>query len=200
MRKMLLAAGGLMLLLPLARGQDEPKKAAAEIKAIIAEYGKANQEFIAAYKSAKTVEERKEALTKRPNAAKLAARLMPLVKADVKSDAAGEALVFLVTNASFTADGKAAVGLVIEHHAKSPALAPALDRLSNTSDSRIAKFFERVAKENPNAAVKEAAAAIGKLMVGKVVPDIVGEDTDGKEFKLSDYRGKVVLLDFWGHW
>jgi RNA polymerase sigma factor (sigma-70 family) len=37
------------------------------------------------------------------------------------------------------------------------------------------------------------------LSTGKVAPDIEGEDTDGKKFKLSDYRGKVVL-DFWGHW
>lgn len=38
------------------------------------------------------------------------------------------------------------------------------------------------------------------LQIGKVVPEIEGEDTDGKKFKLSDYRGKVVMLDFWGHW
>jgi hypothetical protein len=38
------------------------------------------------------------------------------------------------------------------------------------------------------------------LAVGKVAPEIVGEDIDGKPMKLSDYRGKVVLLDFWGHW
>jgi cytochrome oxidase Cu insertion factor (SCO1/SenC/PrrC family) len=38
------------------------------------------------------------------------------------------------------------------------------------------------------------------LRIGKVAPDIEGEDIDGKPFKLSDYRGKVVLLDFWGHW
>jgi hypothetical protein len=38
------------------------------------------------------------------------------------------------------------------------------------------------------------------LVVGKVVPDIEAEDIDGKAFKLSDYRGKVVMLDFWGHW
>jgi hypothetical protein len=31
----------------------------------------------------------------------------------------------------------------------------------------------------------------------KTVPEIVGVDGDGKKFQLSDYRGKVVLLDFW---
>jgi hypothetical protein len=38
---------------------------------------------------------------------------------------------------------------------------------------------------------------IRNLQVGKVAPDIEGEDQDGQRFKLSDYRGKVVLLDFW---
>jgi hypothetical protein len=38
------------------------------------------------------------------------------------------------------------------------------------------------------------------LAIGKVAPDIEGEDQDSKSFKLSDYRGKVVLLDFWGEW
>jgi hypothetical protein len=38
------------------------------------------------------------------------------------------------------------------------------------------------------------------LAVGKPAPEIDGEDLDGRRFKLSDYRGKVVVLDFWGHW
>jgi hypothetical protein len=38
------------------------------------------------------------------------------------------------------------------------------------------------------------------LSVGKQAPEIAGEDADSKKFKLSDYRGKVVLLDFWGNW
>lgn len=39
-----------------------------------------------------------------------------------------------------------------------------------------------------------------KLSVGKKAPEIEGEDLEGKKFKLSDYRGKVVSLVFWGSW
>lgn len=42
--------------------------------------------------------------------------------------------------------------------------------------------------------------AIRSLAVGKVAPEIEGEDIDGKPMKLSDYRGKVVVLCFWGTW
>jgi hypothetical protein len=44
---------------------------------------------------------------------------------------------------------------------------------------------------------KVAQFAIRHLSVGKLAPDIEGEDQNGKRFKLSDYRGNVVLLDFW---
>ena len=39
-----------------------------------------------------------------------------------------------------------------------------------------------------------------RLQIGMKVPDIEGEDIDGTEFKLSDYKGKVVMIDFWGDW
>src|SRR5262245_50041205 len=38
------------------------------------------------------------------------------------------------------------------------------------------------------------------LSVGKVAPDVEGVDQDGQKFKLSDYRGKVVFLDFWSQY
>jgi AhpC/TSA family len=38
------------------------------------------------------------------------------------------------------------------------------------------------------------------LAVGMAVPDFTAKDIEGAEFKLSDYKGKVVLLDFWGFW
>ena len=42
--------------------------------------------------------------------------------------------------------------------------------------------------------------AIRHLAVGKYAADIDGKDQDGKPFKLSDYRGKVVLLYFWSEY
>lgn len=38
------------------------------------------------------------------------------------------------------------------------------------------------------------------LSVGMKAPEIDGEDQDGKKFKLGDYKGKIVLLDFWSRY
>lgn len=69
--------------------------------------------------------------------------------------------------------------------------------------------YERVQKQysdvqNGSGTLGEAAEsalfALRHLAVGKPAPEIEGEDIDGKPLRLSDYRGKVVVLDFWGHW
>ncbi len=38
------------------------------------------------------------------------------------------------------------------------------------------------------------------LAIGKKAPEIIGTNVDGEEMKLSDYLGKVVVIDFWGDW
>ncbi len=39
-----------------------------------------------------------------------------------------------------------------------------------------------------------------QLQVGQVAPEIIGQDVDGKPLRLSDSRGKVVVLTFSGEW
>lgn len=40
----------------------------------------------------------------------------------------------------------------------------------------------------------------GKTEVGAIAPELAFKDPDGKVRKLSDLRGKVVLVDFWASW
>lgn len=41
---------------------------------------------------------------------------------------------------------------------------------------------------------------MSNLAVGCEAPDIDGKDVDGSPFKLSEYRGKKVMIIFWGGW
>ena len=47
---------------------------------------------------------------------------------------------------------------------------------------------------------ESAAAPVVHAALNYLAPEIQGEDTEGNFFKLSDYRGKVVLLDFGAEW
>ena len=48
--------------------------------------------------------------------------------------------------------------------------------------------------------LEHAILAKKNSRVGVIAPDFTGMTPDGKTIKLSDYRGKYVLLDFWGSW
>lgn len=67
---------------------------------------------------------------------------------------------------------------------------------------QIELVLERYVRENEPIikGAKERLYVLQQLSVGKTAPEIAGADLDGVEFKLSDYRGKVVFLDFWGDW
>ena len=78
---------------------------------------------------------------------------------------------------------------------------------SDASEEEKSKHTEMMAEIKKLAAGTELGELIDaprfvakRLQIGMEVPDIIGEDLGGVKFKLSDYRGKVVVLDFWGFW
>lgn len=86
-------------------------------------------------------------------------------------------------------------------------LASLYSRTEDTRKELIASYKELIAwpgiaESNPKLLdnTKKDLFKTENLSIGVVAPDIVGTDHEDKEFKLSDYRGKVVLLDFWGIW
>lgn len=64
-------------------------------------------------------------------------------------------------------------------------------------------FWKLSSRMQASAAGKELEHAIlakKNSRVGVIALDFTGMTPDGKTIKLSDYRGKYVLLDFWGSW
>lgn len=70
------------------------------------------------------------------------------------------------------------------------------------TDADLARFQDVAAR--PKKSLADMAIAglddWDNLEEGKPAPEIDAEGVDGKRFKLSDYRGKVVVLIFWGTW
>lgn len=64
------------------------------------------------------------------------------------------------------------------------------------------RYIEAFGKEHPaeanmiNTKIKSMAASV----VGAEAPDFTMSDPAGGQISLSDYRGKVVLIDFWASW
>jgi len=46
----------------------------------------------------------------------------------------------------------------------------------------------------------ERVEAFKLTAIGNIAPDFTQNDADGKPVKLSDFRGKYVLIDFWASW
>jgi peroxiredoxin len=80
------------------------------------------------------------------------------------------------------------------------------DEVSAIVNSVAAKFPTNIAvvslKNQLDAQRKrmEEQMAISQKWVGKPAPEIIMSDPSGKELKLSSFKGKYVLVDFWASW
>jgi hypothetical protein len=69
---------------------------------------------------------------------------------------------------------------------------------------RARERFGQVVRDYPGTAAAGRAEGylfeLDHLQVGMRAPDFSGTDVAGKEIKLSDFRGRVVVVSFWGFW
>ena len=75
-------------------------------------------------------------------------------------------------------------------------------RLSSSQEARVLAHLDGLGQKQPSlkAAIAATRRVVQHLMAGKPAPEIMGADLDGRPFKLSDYRGKVVTLVFSSEW
>ena len=93
----------------------------------------------------------------------------------------------LLSTKAETAEGKAAELLQAEIESLSQSIKAEYSEFKDLADVTFGERLEGI--------------EFGKLLaIGKSVPDIVGSDLEGVDFKLSDYQGKVVMISFWGQW
>ena len=76
------------------------------------------------------------------------------------------------------------------------------ERMSEEQTLRTAEGLVALKESYPAAAeaLDRLRFHIEYLMPGRVAPNIVGTDTEGVEFELEEYRGKIVAVIFSGQW
>jgi len=69
--------------------------------------------------------------------------------------------------------------------------------LNNKSDEEILRLFKSIPESNRKGTYYDELKYVSdSLFVGKTIPDFIQSDTSGVEIKLSEFRGKYVLVDF----
>lgn len=81
----------------------------------------------------------------------------------------------------------------------------AMSSLDQTKyESELLKYSEDIKGKFPNTAAVQSFIAkmdrLKKLSIGQTAPDFEMTSTDGKQLKLSQFRGQYILLDFWASW
>jgi thiol-disulfide isomerase/thioredoxin len=90
---------------------------------------------------------------------------------------------------------------------------PSADRQAPLFE-QATKYYQQAMDEYATSPTPDGEATLGEkakhelarirnlpqLKVGGTAPPIAGKDLDGNELRLEDYRGKVVVVIFWGTW
>jgi thiol-disulfide isomerase/thioredoxin len=62
------------------------------------------------------------------------------------------------------------------------------------------KGFTDYVTDYSNLGKKEALARLKKSMLNKIAPNFTLKDASGKKVSIKEYKGKIVIIDFWATW
>jgi thiol-disulfide isomerase/thioredoxin len=160
-----------------------------------------------AYAEAKTQEESDEILAKfNKRKYRLARQVLGRVEALPKDPAAADLLIMVVQLSVGQPDAKQAMERLLADHSENEKLVEMCSDLSQEAEGEeLLALIEKKNKDVKLPAELMSAATKGlwmlrNLAVGKTAPDAESVNLAGKAVKLSDYKGKVVVLDFWATW
>ena len=100
---------------------------------------------------------------------------------------------------------KGAANLTVKDAQRAVTLAGSIDEseadMAREACEKFAKIFSKAKKQLADEVREVLADEVLKPLnkLGTTI-DITGKTTDGKEFNLKDFKGKVVLVDFWATW
>jgi len=217
----------LSLAAPAVRADDKPQQPAAktpadQLKELTAQFEKEFTDVVTTFRGASDAKAKDEA---RAKAFKLpetyAAKMFALAQKHPTDPVADEAYLWVATI-------PASRGLPVQRQAyqtgrekaksdavKLVAAAGLANQIFDEDDRTPAQTREAEAlyaeivakgkgvKDLPEDILTEAEGnlwEIRNLVVGKPAPEAESADLDGKTTKLSDHKGKVVVLDFWATW
>jgi len=119
---------------------------------------------------------------------------------------AGKADAALQDYNKMVAERTIEIGELIKNNPESLAAVDLMGRWIDPAQNLVAarKYFAYLSAERQNSpAGKRYQLRIktaGNVDIDAMAPDFALPDTSGKVNKLSDYKGKYVLLDFWASW
>jgi len=67
-------------------------------------------------------------------------------------------------------------------------------------EAQLSDYYAIAKNQEQIAEIKKKAAEWDAIMPGKTAPDFMVVDITGKEYTLSQFKGKYVFIDFWATW
>jgi peroxiredoxin len=98
---------------------------------------------------------------------------------------------------------KKTIDLIFKNPNNSVSLSNILFQKDKISKDSLKLFYSKLDKNlqnSTNGIGLNDFITVNKLKIGDSFIDFEAKDLDGKTVKLSDFNGKIVILDFWAYW